>query len=78
MGTETGPNFRYFFGEAEKIAAPKSARVVPVEIYDYAPEVELVKGLPKGTYFGVVSLSHGILRAVEVIIHSLNRRLDLD
>ncbi|MBP0028044.1 GntR family transcriptional regulator [Roseofilum sp. Guam] len=62
---------RYFFGDAENIAAPKSARVVPVEIYDYAPEVELVKGLPKGTYFGVVSLSHGILRAVEVIIHSL-------
>ncbi|MDJ1181125.1 GntR family transcriptional regulator [Roseofilum sp. BLCC_M91] len=62
---------RYFFGDAEKIAAPKSARVVPVEIYDYAPEVELVKGLPKGTYFGVVSLSYGILRAVEVIIHSL-------
>ncbi|MDJ1176010.1 GntR family transcriptional regulator [Roseofilum capinflatum] len=62
---------RYFFGDAEKIAAPKSARVVPVEIYDYASEVELVKGLPKGTYFGVVSLSHGILRAVEVIIHSL-------
>ncbi len=62
---------RYFWGEAEKIAAPKSARVVPVEIYDYAPEIQLVKQLPKGTYFGVVSLSQGILRAVEVIIHSL-------
>ncbi|MDJ1182408.1 GntR family transcriptional regulator [Roseofilum casamattae] len=62
---------RYFVGDAEAIAQIHSARVVPVDIYDFAPEVELVSNLPKGTYFGVVSLSHGILRAVEVIIHSL-------
>ena len=62
---------RYFMGEAEAIAAPKSVRVVPVDIYDYAPEIELVKSLPKGTCYGIVSLSSGILRATQVIINSL-------
>lgn len=62
---------RYFIGEAEAIAAPKSVRVVPVDIYDYAKEIELVKSLPRGTCYGIVSLSSGILRATEVIINSL-------
>ncbi|MBW4497425.1 MAG: GntR family transcriptional regulator [Oscillatoria princeps RMCB-10] len=62
---------RYFIGEAEAIARPKAARVIPVDIYDYATEIQLVKNLPKDTCFGIVSLSLGILRAAEVIIHSL-------
>ncbi|HLO50325.1 MAG TPA: GntR family transcriptional regulator, partial [Kamptonema sp.] len=62
---------RYFIGEAEAIAAPRSVRVIPVDIYDYAKEIQLVNSLPKETYFGIVSLSSGLLRAVEVIIHSL-------
>lgn len=62
---------RYFIGQAEAIAAPKSVRVIPIDIYDYAREIELVQDLPKGTYLGIVSLSSGLLRATEVIIHSL-------
>ncbi|MDJ0557241.1 MAG: GntR family transcriptional regulator [Microcoleaceae cyanobacterium MO_207.B10] len=62
---------RYFIGQAEEIAAPKSVRVIPVDIYDYAQEIQLVNNLPKGSYFGLVSLSSGLLRATEVIIHSL-------
>ncbi len=62
---------RYFIGLAEPIAAPKSVRVIPIDIYDFAKEIELVKGLPKSTYLGIVSLSSGLLRATEVIIHSL-------
>lgn len=62
---------RYFIGQAEEIAAPKSVRVIPVDIYDYAKEIQLVHDLPKGSYFGLVSLSSGLLRAAEVIIHSL-------
>ncbi|MGB3510273.1 MAG: GntR family transcriptional regulator [Microcoleaceae cyanobacterium] len=62
---------RYFIGQAEEIAAPKSVRVIPVDIYDYAKEIQLVNNLPKGSYFGLVSLSSGLLRATEVIIHSL-------
>ncbi len=62
---------RYFIGQAESIAAPRSVRVIPIDIYDYSHELETIKELPKGTYLGLVSLSSGLLRATEVIIHSL-------
>ncbi|NJK39004.1 MAG: GntR family transcriptional regulator [Oscillatoriales cyanobacterium RM2_1_1] len=62
---------RYFIGDAEEIAAPRSVRVIPVDIYDYAKEIEIIQGLTEGTYLGIISLSSGLLRAVEVIIHSL-------
>ncbi|NER31105.1 MAG: GntR family transcriptional regulator, partial [Symploca sp. SIO1C4] len=62
---------RYFIGKAEEIAAPKSVRVIPLDIYDYAEEIQLVKSLPKNSCLGVVSLSSGILQVVEIILHSL-------
>ncbi|MGD1901574.1 MAG: GntR family transcriptional regulator [Geitlerinemataceae cyanobacterium] len=62
---------RYFIGDAQEIAAPKSVRVIPIDIYDYAREMELVQSLPKDTCLGLVCLSAGILRAGEVIVHSL-------
>lgn len=62
---------RYFIGEAEAIAAPMSVRVIPVDIYDYSSEIHIVRSLPKDSCVGLVSLSSGILRAAEVIIHSL-------
>ena len=62
---------RYFIRQAEAIAAPKSVRVIPVDIYDYAKEIKVVQSLPKDSCLGVVSISDGILRVVEVIIHSL-------
>jgi GntR family transcriptional regulator len=62
---------RYFIGEAEAIAAPRAVRVIPIDIYDFANEIKIVNSLPKDTYFGIVSLSSGLLRAVEVIVHSL-------
>ena len=62
---------RYFIGQAEEIAAPLAVRVIPVDIYDFAKEIELIQTLTKGTYLGIVSLSPGLLRATEVIIHSL-------
>ncbi len=62
---------RYFIGDAQAIAAPKSVRVIPIDIYDYAREMELVQSLPKDTCLGLVCLSSGILRAGEVIVHSL-------
>lgn len=62
---------RYFIGEAEAIAAPKSVRVIPVDIYDYSKETKLLRSLPNESCVGLVSLSTGILRAAEVIIHSL-------
>jgi GntR family transcriptional regulator len=62
---------RYFIAEAEAIAAPKSVRVIPIDIYDYSRELDLLRKLPTDTCLGLVSLSSGILRAAEVIIHSL-------
>ncbi|MGF1492373.1 MAG: GntR family transcriptional regulator [Microcoleaceae cyanobacterium] len=62
---------RYFIGDAEDIAAPRSVRVIPIDIYDYNKEIEIIRDLQQGTYLGIISLSSGLLRAVEVIIHSL-------
>jgi len=62
---------KYFIGDALICAAPKSVRVIPVDIYDYAEEIKLVKSLPKNTCLGIVCLSAGVLRATEVIINSL-------
>ena len=62
---------RYFIAQAEAIAAPKSVRVIPVDIYDFAEEIKLIKQLPKGNCLGVVSLSVETVRVAEVIIHSL-------
>lgn len=62
---------RFFIKEAEAVAAPKSVRVIPVDIYDYAQEIQVIKKLPLSSRVGIVSLSSGILRAAEVIVHSL-------
>lgn len=62
---------RYFIGDAESIASPKAVRVIPVDIYDYANEIQKLLKLQKDSRLGLVSLSAGILRAAEVIVHSL-------
>lgn len=62
---------RYFIAQAEAIAAPKSVRVIPVDIYDFDDEIKLIKRLPKDTCLGLVGLSSGTLGVAEVIIHSL-------
>ncbi len=62
---------RYFIAQAEAIAMPKSARVIPIDIYDFEQELKLVKAMPKGTCVGIVSLSAGTIGVADVIIHSL-------
>lgn len=62
---------RYFIGEIEAIAAPRAVRVIPLDIHDYAKEFNIVKNLSKDSCIGIVSLSSGILRATEVILHGL-------
>jgi len=62
---------RYFIGEVEAIAAPKAVRVIPLDIYDFAKEINLLKTLPKESCVGIISLSPGIARAAEVILHGL-------
>jgi GntR family transcriptional regulator len=62
---------RYFIAQAEAIAAPKSVRVIPIDIYDFDSELKVIRQLPKGTCLGIVSLSSGTVGVAEVIIHSL-------
>ncbi|PAX58074.1 GntR family transcriptional regulator [Brunnivagina elsteri] len=62
---------RYFISDVEAIAAPQAVRVIPLDIHDYAKEINVVKGLPKDSCIGIVSVSSGILRATEVIIHGI-------
>jgi GntR family transcriptional regulator len=62
---------RYFLQRAEAIAQPKGIRVIPVDLYDYATELKLIRSLDAGHNLGIVSLSPGILRVAEIIIYSL-------
>ncbi|MGH1393352.1 MAG: GntR family transcriptional regulator [Trichormus sp.] len=62
---------RYFINDVEAIAAPKSVRVIPLDIYDYTKEINLLKTLPKDNCVGIVSLSSGIGHQAEVILHGL-------
>lgn len=62
---------RYFISDVEVLAAPKAVRVIPMDIYDYSKELNFLKTLPKEKCVGIVSLSTGIARAAEVILHGL-------
>ena len=62
---------RYFIKDVDAIAAPKSVRVIPVDIYNYAKEIKMITQLQTNTCLGIVSLSSGFLDAAERIIHSL-------
>ncbi|WP_017304485.1 GntR family transcriptional regulator [Spirulina subsalsa] len=62
---------RYFIKQAEALAAPRSVRVIPVDIYDYSKELDLVRKLPQDSCLGLVSLSAGILGIAEILVHSL-------
>ncbi|WP_009543232.1 GntR family transcriptional regulator [Crocosphaera subtropica] len=62
---------RYFIPEAESIGSPHATRVFPIDIYDYGKELAIIKELPRDTRLGIVSLSPGIIRVAEILIHSL-------
>ena len=46
-------------------------RAVPVDLNDFRHELNLLKELRAGSCVGLVSISPGILRAAEVILHSM-------
>ncbi len=62
---------RYFIPEAELIASSYATRVFPIDIYDYGKELAIIKTLANDTRLGIVSLSPGIIRVAEILIHSL-------
>jgi GntR family transcriptional regulator len=62
---------RYFLQPVEAIAKRHGVRAVPVDLNDFRHELDLLKELRQGSCVGLVSISPGILRAAEVILHSL-------
>jgi GntR family transcriptional regulator len=62
---------RYFLQPVEEIARRHGVRAVPVDLNDFRHELDLLKELRSGSCVGLVSISPGILRAAEVILHSL-------
>ncbi|MBL1211657.1 GntR family transcriptional regulator [Geminocystis sp. GBBB08] len=62
---------RYFIHQVLEIVSPQSTRVIPLDIYDYKEELKIIKKLPSQSSLGIVSLSTGILRVAEILVHSL-------
>ena len=62
---------RYFLQPLEKLAKKHSARAIAVDLSDFQKELKLIKELKPGCCVGIVSISPGLLRAAEIIIHSM-------
>ena len=70
---------RYFAKQAEEVlqaaqpqdGSPKAFRIIPIDIYNYDKELQLIQTLPAGSCLGLVSLSSGTLGVAEVMINSL-------
>ena len=62
---------RYFLQPLEKVAKEHGVRAIAVDLSDFQKELKIIKGLKTGTCVGIVSISPGLLRAAEVIIHSM-------
>lgn len=61
---------RYFIKEVLAIVPPNSFRVIPIDIYDYNKELEIIKRLPPQACLGIVSLSEGTLSVASSIVNS--------
>ena len=61
---------RYFIQEVLAIVPPNSFRVIPIDIYDYSKELEIIKDLPSQACLGIVSLSEGTLEVASSIVNS--------
>ena len=62
---------RYFLQPLEELAKKHSVRAVAVDLNDFRQELAMLKELRPGSCVGLVSISPGILRAAEVILHSM-------
>ena len=61
---------RYFITEVLAIVPPNSFRVIPIDMYDYKKELEIIKGLPSQACLGIVSHSEGTLSIASSIVNS--------
>ena len=62
---------RYFLQPLEKLAKQHGVRAIAVDLSDFQKELKIIKELNTGSCVGIVSISPGLLRAAEVIIHSM-------
>ena len=62
---------RYFLQPLEMLAKKHSVRAIAVDLSDFQKELKIIKELESGNCVGIVSISPGLLRAAEVIVHSL-------
>ena len=62
---------RYFLQPLEKIANKYGVRAIAVDLSDFQKELNMLKELKPGSCVGIVSISPGLLRAAEVILHSI-------
>ena len=62
---------RYFLQPLEDVAKKHGVRAVAVDLNDFRHELAMLKELRAGSCVGLVSISPGILRAAEVILHSM-------
>ncbi len=62
---------RYFLQPLEEVAKRHGVRAIAVDLSDFAKELAMLKELRTGSCVGIVSISPGILRAAEVILHSM-------
>ena len=61
---------RYFIQEVLAIVPPNSFRVIPIDMYDFNKELELIKALPSQACLGIVSASEGTLSVAASIVNS--------
>ena len=62
---------RYFLQPLEKLAKKYRVRAIAVDLSDFQKELKIIKELKLGSCVGIVSISPGLLRAAEIIIHSM-------
>ena len=62
---------RYFLQPLEELAKRHQVRAVAVDLSDFKKELSILNQLRSGSCVGIVSISPGILRAAEVIVHSM-------
>ena len=62
---------RYFLKPLEELAKSHGVRAVAVDLSDFRNELTMLKELRAGSCVGLVSISPGILRAAEIILHSM-------
>ena len=62
---------RYFLQPIEEVARRHQVRAIAVDLSDFQKELTILKKLRSGSCVGIVSISPGILRAAEIILHSM-------